>query len=449
MKEGLKNIYLKKLNLTDEIHKINSESPRKFNIKSLTTRQNTVKPNIGFSIISHIKNQNFQKINFNTINQTQQKLGRNRRNNTNSFHKIHIKTNSLGNFSTFNSTIQTERFQTERKPKRIMKKIIINRKYPFIIQNSNFSMKKFNGLPSIITSYNRKLVQNLNRENEKFFLSQFSVIKSKKFSKKFRYYGEQEDKKEDKEKDTFSALKALKICKETKKEIEKIKNETHHSKKYIYEKIIKSISKAAIHFKRLDISIKEFYQEYKLKNHSYSNPNTKNLLFQIKENNRILVEKILDENKSCSLDFDIFKRTPLHWAAIRNFYEIIPKIVLYGADVEAKDFLGKTALHLAVMNNNYEAIVFLFLFYASPFTLSRSGKKAIDYAKNEKIKSICKRATALHVIHMFGKQENYFENVQRGFSFFVVGECKGELVPQAYSIIKNIADRYREKMYNY
>ena len=28
MKEGLKNIYLKKLNLTDEIRKINSESPR-------------------------------------------------------------------------------------------------------------------------------------------------------------------------------------------------------------------------------------------------------------------------------------------------------------------------------------------------------------------------------------------------------------------------------------
>ena len=447
MKEGLKNIYLKKLNLTDEIHKINSESPRKFNIKSLTARQNTVNPNIGFSKISQIKNQNFQKLNFNIINQNQNNIGRNRRNNT--FHKIHIKTNSLGNFSTFNSTIQTERFQTERKPKRIMKKIIINRKYPFIIQNSNFSMKKFNGLPSIITSYNRKLVQNLNRENEKFFLSQFSVIKSKKFSERFRYYGEKEEKKENKEKEKFSALKAFKICKETKKEIEKIKNENHHSKKYIYEKIIKSISKAAIHFKRLDISIKEFYQEYKLKNHSYSNPNTKNLLFQIKEYNRVLVEKILDENKSCSLDFDIFKRTPLHWAAIRNFYEIIPKIVLYGADVEAKDFLGKTALHLAVMNNNYEAIVFLFLFYASPFTLSRSGKKAIDYAKNEKIKSICKRATALHVIHMFGKQENYFENVQRGFSFFVVGECKGELVPQAYSIIKNIADRYREKMYNY
>ena len=101
------------------------------------------------------------------------------------------------------------------------------------------------------------------------------------------------------------------------------------------------------------------------------------------------------------------------------------------------------------MNNNYEAIVFLFLFYASPFTLSKSGKKAIDYAKNDKIISICKRATALHVIHMFGKQENYYENVQRGFSFFVVGECKGELVPHAYSIIKGIADRFREKMYNY
>ena len=447
MKECIKKIYLKKLNLTDEIHKINSESPRKFNIKSLTARQNTVNPNIGFSKISQIKNQNFQKLNFNIINQNQNNIGRNRRNNT--FHKIHIKTNSLGNFSTFNSTLYTEGLQTERNKKKIMKKLLMNKKYPFIIKNSNYPLKKFNGLPSIITTYNNKCVQNLYRENEKFFLSQFSVIKSKKFSERFRYYGEKEEKKENKEKEKFSALKAFKICKETKKEIEKIKNENHHSKKYIYEKIIKSISKAAIHFKRLDISIKEFYQEYKLKNHSYSNPNTKNLLFQIKEYNRVLVEKILDENKSCSLDFDIFKRTPLHWAAIRNFYEIIPKIVLYGADVEAKDFLGKTALHLAVMNNNYEAIVFLFLFYASPFTLSKSGKKAIDYAKNDKIISICKRATALHVIHMFGKQENYFENVQRGFSFFVVGECKGELLPQAYSIIKNIADRFREKMYNY
>ena len=223
MKEGLKNIYLKKLNLTDEIRKINSKSPRKFNLKSLTARQNTLKPNNHFSLISPIKNLNFQKLYFNIINETQQNIGRNKRNNTLSFNKIHIKTNSLGNFSTFNTTLHTERLQTERKPKRKIKQLIINKKYPFIINKSNYIIKKFNGLPSIITSYNKKLVQNLNRENEKFFLSEFSVIKSKKFSEKFRYYGEKEDKKENKEKDKFSALKALKICKETKKEIEKIK----------------------------------------------------------------------------------------------------------------------------------------------------------------------------------------------------------------------------------
>ena len=50
---------------------------------------------------------------------------------------------------------------------------------------------------------------------------------------------------------------------------------------------------------------------------------------------------------------------------------------------------------------------------------------------------------------MFGNQENYYENVQRGFAFFVENECKKDLEPEAYSIIKGMAQFFRENMHKY
>ena len=389
MKES-STLNIQKQNKTEELDNCRIESGKnKMNIKSFSCK--TIKENSKINTSPIIK-----KLNFNNLNKTQIK-NKGRNNNLNSLNTINLKIK--GNFSTFNSTLFSEEYKSERSNKKIIRKIIIKNKYPFIVNKRNFSCKKFTGLPSIVTNYNKILIDNLKRENEKFFLSPFSVINNKKFSKKL-----------------------------------------------LYSKFKNSISKAALHFKRLKITIKEFYSEYKLKNYSFSNPETKNLLFQIKENNRILAEKILDENKSCSLDYDIFKRTPLHWSSMRNLYQIIPKIINYGADIEAKDFLGKTSLHLAVINNNFEAIIYLLLFYANPFTLSNSGKKAIDYSQNNKITFVLKRANLLHIIHIIGNKGHFFENVQRGFSFFVVNECKNDLQPEAFAFVKGMAEMFRKNL---
>ncbi len=434
---------IQKQNKTEELNNCRIESGKnKMNIKSFSCK--TIKENSKINTSPIIK-----KLNFNNLNKTQIK-NKGRNNNLNSLNTINLKIK--GNFSTFNSTLFSEEFKSERSNKKIIRKIIIKNKYPFIVNKRNFSCKKFTGLPSIVTNYNKILIDNLKRENEKFFLSPFSIINNKKFSEKYRYYGDKEDniiKK--KEKENFKSLKVFKIKKEIKEEIEKMektekKTKNINSKKLLYSKFKNSISKAALHFKRLKITIKEFYSEYKLKNYSFSNPETKNLLFQIKENNRILAEKILDENKSCSLDYDILKRTPLHWSSMRNLYQIIPKIINYGADIEAKDFLGKTSLHLAVINNNFEAIIYLLLFYANPFTLSNSGKKAIDYSQNNKITFVLKRAILLHIIHIIGNKGHFFENVQRGFSFFVVNECKNDLQPEAFAFVKGMAEMFRKNL---
>ena len=211
----------------------------------------------------------------------------------------------------------------------------------------------------------------------------------------------------------------------------------------------KIIIKAALHFKRITLSLTDLFSNYHSNQLLESNSIFETIIQCIKNKDIHNGNILLDNYKITVLQSDLYKQTLLHWAAKRNSFYFIPKIVNYGAEVDALDEIGFSPLHLAIINNHFDAVVFLFLFYASPFKGDLSGKKPIEYAKNYRMKTLCKRAIALHVVHLFGKPFKFNENVQRGFAYFVESEYKNDLQPDAYEYVSNMAKEFRKNMYSY
>jgi ankyrin repeat protein len=62
----------------------------------------------------------------------------------------------------------------------------------------------------------------------------------------------------------------------------------------------------------------------------YSRPGSKNLIEAAKNGNLKKVDELLKENRMLVFDFDYVNQTALHWAAKRNYPEIIQLLISYG-----------------------------------------------------------------------------------------------------------------------
>eukprot|EP00793_Prasinoderma_coloniale_P001738 PRCOL_00003543-RA len=78
-------------------------------------------------------------------------------------------------------------------------------------------------------------------------------------------------------------------------------------------------------------------------------------------------------------------RTPLHWAAYKNFGDTTRLLMFLGADLERKDNEGCMALHWAAVKGNFEASRLLLLATSSERVLDdteKAGKTAADLARD-------------------------------------------------------------------
>ena len=48
--------------------------------------------------------------------------------------------------------------------------------------------------------------------------------------------------------------------------------------------------------------------------------------------------------------------TGLHWAARRNYAEMMRLLIANGADLNVRDASGRTAIYLASKNNHHDAV---------------------------------------------------------------------------------------------
>ena len=343
------------------------------------------------------------------------------------------------------------------------------RKYPFILNPKPLKPTKFKDLPPSVLKMNKKCVNILRIENEKVFTHFFSIIEKEKFSKKFQNIANMYDikdktnknkKKDDKKNEEGNSSSDSLINediisgKELLNELRKGDNKKtiikkNIDKKVLFNKIKKYIILLNLKIQMMSVYLDDIISNYKIPKHSYSSPSTHKLIFAIKSQNEKLVNEILDNNKNIVLDFDYFNMTALHWAAKYNFYHIIPKLIEYGAQVDAYNYIGDTPLLISARHKYIESSVFLLLYLASPFTKDNEGKDVFDYCKEDfRIANIFKKIISLHYISFFHPTKNKYDVIQTKFIEYIVAEYKNDLKLGAYNLIKEKLDFYIRKKNN-
>ena len=147
-------------------------------------------------------------------------------------------------------------------------------------------------------------------------------------------------------------------------------------------------------------------KNFKLIKQSFTYGLTESLINSIKLKNYNLSCSILEQHKYLVLDFDYYYLTPLHWAVKKDFYEIIPKLLDYGAAIDPLNFIRDSPLHIAVKNNFFDSACILLYYLASPFLKDKDGKKPIELTNDFDMKSLLERVMNIHYINLFNY--NYF-----------------------------------------
>ena len=231
----------------------------------------------------------------------------------------------------------------------------------------------------------------------------------------------------------------FKLNKEVKKiiDINELNEKYLHNKK-ILQRFKEILIRCAIHFKRLNISLEQFYKLDLDSIQPFSNKESYTLICAIKDKDINNINKLLKNNYFLVYDFDHFKQTPLHWAAKRNVYQVISLIVSKGANVNAKDHTGRTPLHVAAAYNNLEAVEALVYDLAESSVLDNEGLLAEDLTNDRIIKSILKRVRALHKLNKTMFCKNFESTIKNGLHYFFMNELKiNFLKVKVYEYVKN------------
>ena len=216
----------------------------------------------------------------------------------------------------------------------------------------------------------------------------------------------------------------------------KKKEKQRINKKDIYKRFREVMLKASIHFKRLSISLDDFYSiakyiqesidsDKKIKeNQNLKQKNGQYFFKIIKANDIEEIIKFMKKNIFIMFYRDPFMQSPLHIIAKRNSYKLISLFISRGADINSRDEGGRTPLFIAAQNNYLEFITVLLFEIADPSIKNIKGEKAFDVSIDPKIKFILERAKVLHYLNNIGKIQNFNESIKNGLSFLYKEEIR-------------------------
>ena len=314
----------------------------------------------------------------------------------------------------------------------------------------------------------KMLNQHINAINQEIgvtYSKYFTLVDINKIPKKFQMCQELIDLQKDE--------KLIKLIRELidrnfglEKEVEKAldsqkKEKEIQRKKMIYKRFSEVMLKASIHFKRLNISLEEFYS---IPNYLPSTKTNNEIILndldkdEASRQRKILMEKngqhffhaikagdkdeiisIINSNYFIMFYRDFFLQSPLHIAAKRNMYKYISLFVSKGADINAQDEAGRTALFIAAEKNNFQFVTVALFEIADPGIKNKKGEKPIDVTTDMKIKIILERANNLHHFHIIGKIQQFNEGVRRGLGFLYreeIGQNYEEWLKENEEILK-------------
>ena len=108
---------------------------------------------------------------------------------------------------------------------------------------------------------------------------------------------------------------------------------------------------------------------------------------------RDIVNLLLDSEADATIANNL-SETPLHAASRSGNKEIIGKLVQYGADIDATDSEGRTPLIRLLDNRRTDAAMFLIEQGADTEIADNTGHKAIDYATARGLREVVGRLSA-------------------------------------------------------
>lgn len=294
-----------------------------------------------------------------------------------------------------------------------------------------FVAKAFKSLKIKIKKRLQFALNTLNYEIETEFGKKPTLAEPSCFDEKFRYLCKGHIQVEEPKKDLEPKLNINDILnnyslrKEVKTRVNRIQGEENQKrKKILLEKWKRSIISAAIHFKRLCLSLEDFRELHGTNVIPYEHEKSFLLFQAIKDGDMRGFTKLFKENKFLIHDFDHFHQNTLHWMAKRNRYQMMSIAIKNGVSINAEDYAGRTPLYLASLLNNVEAVMILLYELANPFNKDKDGLSPMDVAKNQTIIYMFKRTTLLYFFHSMGKIKTCIENVRRGLLFLYEKELK-------------------------
>ena len=320
-------------------------------------------------------------------------------------------------------------------------------KYHFVENNYLIKINENKDMPEEIKNFNKNTYNILKKENEKLFSNCISIVSVDKFSDKFRdplnnsFDRELAKERKIKEKKIIKSdiLPAKKLLKEMEEEIKKRKIIKKQLKgKALMHKLKKIIIRNIEYLKKLNVTYDEIIYKYKRSPIAFSYFKTEELILAIRNKNYKLCCEILDNYKYIVLDFDYFNFTPLHWAVKINFYQIIPKLISYGAPINEQNFIGETPLHISACKNYYESTALLLVYLASPFIKDKYNRRPIDCTKDLQLIFIFNKIIELHLKYLILKQKNFYDNIQKDFIDFISVEFSNQLNPEILDLIFNL-----------
>ena len=329
--------------------------------------------------------------------------------------------------------------------------LIYRKKYHFVKNIHVLDVDNHEKLKKEIKQFNKNSLALLLKENDKLFSHIGSIVERSKFSEKFRdplnnsFEKELKEERKIKEKTLIklNILPGVDLMKEMDEEIEKRKIVKKVIKgKTLLDKLKRMIIKTIAYIKHLNISLKEILNDYKISKISFAYPQTEYLIMEIRNKNYDACCNILDRHKHIVLDYDYFHLTPLHWAAKINFFEIIPKLMSYGAYINEQNLWGDTPLHYSLAQNNFETTIILLLYLASPFIKNKRKEKPFDYTTDVQLNIIRKKIINIYLKNILGRPKKVYENIQKEFSNYIIFEFSNLLTPTALYLVKDIKSNY-------
>ncbi len=189
-------------------------------------------------------------------------------------------------------------------------------------------------------------------------------------------------------------------------------------RKYLLDKFKDTMKLCMAKFKRLKINLEFFWtivhceEEIKYEEGLY-------VFNAIKDGDVTTVKNSIKNKYKLATFQDEFKQTPLHICAKRNMYQVVQLLLSRLSNVNAQDAYGRTPLMCAAQGNHMETVCVLLFCFADPSYEDKSGKRAVDYVTDPKIKYAL---TFVRIVHLFNRMinntKNYDKFVLRGINHF-------------------------------